>query len=173
MFNALYYRKHPRRAQRGIVNPEKFFYPLDALHYWYRLYGRRGFTQYQCVIPKEAGLEAVHDFMTRLVRAGVASPLCVLKNCGEQGVGTISFPMPGTSVAVDIPVRSNTVEVVHELNQHVIDCGGRIYLAKDTFTSREDFERMEPRLAEWKKIRARWDPNGVFRSAQSERLLGD
>jgi decaprenylphospho-beta-D-ribofuranose 2-oxidase len=170
-FNEMYYRL-PRPA-RARVGQEPFFYPLDAIGHWNRLYGRRGFTQYQCVIPRAAGRAAVHSFFKVLVERGGASFLCVIKDCGAEGDGLLSFPKPGISIALDIPIRRETPALVHALNERLIVEGGRIYLAKDTFTRPEHFRRMEPRLAEWESIRRRWDPTLRFRSAQSVRLFGD
>jgi FAD/FMN-containing dehydrogenase len=172
-FNALYYRKQLARLRRGIVHPEAFFYPLDAVGEWNRLYGRRGFTQYQCVLPESAGRGAARRFLELLTRRGGASMLCVIKDCGEEGTGLLSFPRPGISIALDIPIRDGTQSLVDALNELVIAEGGRIYLAKDAFTRPAHYEAMEPRLAEWRRIRARWDPEGRLRSAQSVRLLGD
>lgn len=170
-FNEAYYRlPRPRRARIG---PEPFFYPLDAVGHWNRLYGRSGFTQYQCVIPREAGPAAVKEFLKLLVRRGGASFVCVIKDCGPEGVGLLSFPKPGMSFAVDIAIRRDTQSLVDALNERVIAAGGRIYLAKDLFTRAADFRRMEPRLPVWEKIRAVWDPERRIRSAQSVRLLGD
>jgi len=85
----------------------------------------------------------------------------------------LSFPLTGTSIALDLPVRDNTQSVVDRLNEFVISQGGRIYLAKDSFTRAEHFRAMEPRLDEWLAIRRKWDPTGKLRSAQSVRLFGD
>jgi FAD/FMN-containing dehydrogenase len=171
-FNEVFYRIHWTTGPR-IVHPERFFYPLDSLLHWNRLYGRRGFTQYQCVLPDAAGRQAVRRLLTLLTGEGAASFLCVIKDCGEQGEGLLSFPLKGTSIALDLPIRDNTQAVVDRLNEFVIGVGGRIYLAKDTFTRPEHFRAMEPRLDAWTAIRRRWDPVGKLRSAQSVRLLGD
>jgi FAD/FMN-containing dehydrogenase len=169
--NAVIYRMP---FKDGIVHPESYFYPLDFLHEWYRLYGRRGMTQYQCVLPDGAGVAgAARHFLEVLARHGGASPLCVIKDCGPEGTGVLSFPRPGISIAVDIPVRKGTQALIDALNDTVIGLGGRIYLAKDAFTRAEHFQKMEPRLAEFEAIRRRWDPERRFRSAQSVRLLGD
>lgn len=170
-FNELYY--HLPRPRRSRVGPEPFFYPLDAIGHWNRLYGRRGMTQYQCVIPREAGPAGVRSVLQELVARGGASFLCVLKDCGPEGLGLLSFPKPGTSIALDLPIRRDTPALVDALNARVIATGGRIYLAKDSFTRAEDFRRMEPRLPEWQAIRKIWDPQLVLRSAQSVRILGD
>jgi len=172
IFNEGYYRWN-RPAPPRVVHPEKFFYPLDALTHWNRLYGPRGFTQYQCVLPEAAGRPAVRHLLELLTAQGAASFLCVIKDCGDEGEGVLSFPLRGTSIALDLPVRDNTQKVVDALNEFVISTGGRIYLAKDAFTRAEHFRRMEPRLDRFLTIRRTWDPTGKLRSAQSVRLFGD
>lgn len=172
IFNEGYYRWN-RTTPAHVMHPERFFYPLDSLLNWNRLYGRRGFTQYQCVLPEAAGRPAVRHLLELLGESGAASFLCVIKDCGDEGEGLLSFPLKGTSIALDLPVRDNTQRVVDTLNEFVVSAGGRIYLAKDTFTRAEHFRAMEPRLTAWTEIRRRWDPLGRVRSAQSVRLLGD
>lgn len=172
-FNEAYYRKHVPRVRRGLVNPEAFFYPLDAIGHWNRLYGRRGFTQYQCVIPRQAGARGVRAFLETLTARGGASFLAVIKDCGEEGLGLLSFPKSGISIALDVAIRDDTQALVDALNERVIAEGGRIYLAKDAFTRKEHFRQMEPRLPEWQRIRREWDPELKLRSAQSVRVLGD
>lgn len=151
-FNAAYFWKQPQLT-RGIVHPETYFYPLDQLREWYRLYGHRGMTQYQCVLPDAAGPDAPRRFLEVLVRSGGASPLCVIKDCGPEGLGLLSFPKKGTSIAVDIPVRDGTQALIDALNEQVLRDGGRIYLAKDAFTRAEHFHAMEPRLAAFRADR--------------------
>jgi len=170
-FNSLYYHL-PRRA-RGIEHPDSFFYPLDVVENWNRLYGPRGFTQYQCVLPAAAGTGAARRFLELLTRRGGASMLCVIKDCGPEGQGLLSFPKAGISIALDIPVTNSTQGLVDALNEAVIAEGGRVYLAKDAFTRAEHFRAMEPRLPAWTVVRRRWDPDGRIRSAQSVRLFGD
>jgi FAD/FMN-containing dehydrogenase len=172
-FNTLNYWRHIPRVRRGFVHPESFFYPLDTFRNWHRLYGRRGFTQYQCVLPDSAGRAAARRFLELLVKRGGASFLCVIKDCGAEGIGLLSFPKPGISIALDIAVRDDTQSLVDALNEQVIKEGGRIYLAKDAFTRAEHFRAMEPRLDEWQAIRRWWDPTGRLRSAQSVRIFGD
>jgi decaprenylphospho-beta-D-ribofuranose 2-oxidase len=172
MFNSVYYWQHPARGQ-GLMSPEPFFYPLDAILHWNRGYGPRGFTQYQCVLPRAAGVAAVREFMEQLTRAGAASPLCVIKDCGPQGRGMLSFPLEGTSIAVDMAVSSDIQRIVDRLNEFVIAAGGRIYLTKDRFTRAEHFAAMEPRLPRFQAARDTWDPHRRLRSAQSVRLFGD
>jgi len=172
-FNELYYRRHPRRPRRRIVSPDSFFYPLDAIHHWNRIYGRRGFTQYQCVLPERERPGATGRFLDELARSGAASFLTVIKDCGPEGEGLLSFPRPGISIAADLPVRPGIRDLVDRLNERVLAEGGRIYLSKDTFTRREHFQAMEPRLPEFQRIRHRWDPEGRLGSALATRLLED
>lgn len=173
VFNGLYYWKHLRRSREGVVHPDGFFYPLDQILEWNKGYGARGFTQYQCVLPDEAGQGAAREFLELLTQTGAASPLCVIKDCGPEGVGLLSFPKPGISIAVDMAIRPDIQEVVDRLNRFVIDRGGRIYLTKDAFTRPEHYRAMEPRLDEFQGIRRTWDPAARLRSAQSVRVLGD
>ena len=172
-FNALLYASHVPSVRRRLAHPESFFYPLDFIRDWNRLYGPRGFTQYQCVLPDAAGHGTARRFLDLLTRHGGASMLCVIKDCGAEGEGLLSFPRPGISIALDIPVRDGTQALVDALNELVIAEGGRVYLAKDAFTRAEHFRAMEPRLAAWTAVRRRWDPEGRIRSAQSVRLFGD
>lgn len=173
MFNALYLARHGRRTRTGIVHPQSFFYPLDAILDWNRAYGSRGFTQYQCIIPKESGVAAAAKF-ARLVRETGGLPcLVVVKDFGAEGPGLLSFPKPGLTFAIDLPVSDATRALVARLNDVVAAEGGRVYLTKDAFTSREHFRAMEPRLAAFDQVRRRWDPERTVRSAQSVRLMGD
>jgi decaprenylphospho-beta-D-ribofuranose 2-oxidase len=126
IFNTAYYWKHLRKRAQTLISPEPFFYPLDAILHWNKAYGPRGFTQYQCVIPREAGAPAVREFMVRLTKLGGASPLCVIKDCGPEGKGLLSFPLEGTSIAVDMAVSADTQRNVDSLKEQVFATGGRI-----------------------------------------------
>ncbi len=173
MFNTAYYWGHFRHKVTRRMAPDPFFFPLDFVLEWNKGYGSRGFTQYQCVVPRAAGPAAVREFMDRLTKLGAASPLCVIKDCGPEGQGTLSFPLEGTSIAVDIPVSPDIQRIVDGLNEFLIPTGGRIYLTKDRFTRPEHFRAMEPRLAAFEALRDKWDPARRLRSAQSRRLFGD
>ncbi len=172
-FNGAYYWSHLEQRRQRLVAPDPFFYPLDAILHWNRAYGSRGFTQYQCVLPRAAGAPAVRELVQRLTTLGCASPLCVIKDCGPQGRGLLSFPMEGTSIAVDMAVTPDIQRVVDALNELVIAAGGRIYLTKDRFTRPGHFRAMEPRLDAFLAAREAWDPGRRLRSAQSVRLFGD
>lgn len=172
-FNFALYATHFQKKKVGLVDPFRFFYPLDLIHDWNRMYGRRGFTQYQCVLPDSAGQGAARRFLEVLTKRGGASFLCVIKDCGPESPAYLSFPRSGISIALDIAVRDDTQELVDALNEHVLAEGGRIYLAKDHFTRPEHFRAMETRLSAFQAVRDRWDPNHTFKSAQSVRLFGD
>jgi decaprenylphospho-beta-D-ribofuranose 2-oxidase len=171
--NALWWHKHGAREVRHVVPPGSFFWQLDIARDWNRGYGRRGFTQYQCVMPSDA---AVYDaFLDRFQKLGGTSFVTVFKDCGEQGEGLLSFPRRGTSIALDVPIRSveETRHLVRELNAFVLDHGGRIYLAKDAFTTADEFRRMYPQWEAFERVRDEWDPERSLRSALSVRLFGD
>lgn len=171
--NAVWYHKHGRRPIQHVVPPSAFFWILDLARDWNRGYGKRGFTQYQCVMPSDI---AVYErFLDLFQRLGGSSFVTVFKDCGEQGEGLLSFPQKGTSLAVDVPIRTieETRRMVRELDAFVVDHGGRVYLAKDAFTSPEAFRKMYPQWERFQAVRDAWDPERKLRSALSVRLLGD
>jgi decaprenylphospho-beta-D-ribofuranose 2-oxidase len=98
--------------------------------------------------------------------------LTVIKDCGEQGEGLLSFPKPGISLALDVPMLDRSKEMIHELNEIVLRHSGRIYLTKDGMTTPEDFRKMDDRIDAFLEVKRRWDPDFEFRSAQSARLFG-
>ncbi len=166
-FNSLYYRV-PRSD--GLVRLDSFFHPLDRIDGWNRLYGRRGFRQYQCVVPFDGGRQAVAAVLDRLRRDTGGAFLCVLKTFGEGSEGVLSFPRPGYTLAADVADGRGVVEAFRACDRIVRERGGRVYLAKDSTLSREDFEAMNPELDEFRRIRNRYDPAGVLRSSMSDRL---
>ncbi|MCB9664864.1 MAG: FAD-binding oxidoreductase [Alphaproteobacteria bacterium] len=172
--NFAYYHKQIVPFVEGPVTPHSWFTPLDSIKHWSRAYGRRGFTQHQAVIPREAGLGKVREYCELIAKRGGTGLLCVLKDCGPEGEGLLSFPKPGISVPIDLPVKPGLQDFIDELNRFVLDVGGRIYLTKDGFTRREHFEAMEAdRLPRFREVRRTWDPDLKLRSAMSQRLLGD
>jgi decaprenylphospho-beta-D-ribofuranose 2-oxidase len=172
-FNSVIYHGHVSRHAKGFVEAEPFFYPLDRVLRWNLAYGARGVTQHQSVIPDEAGPAGIRGLIEVLAKAGACSFLTVIKDCGAEGEGLLSFPRPGMSIALDIPIRADTQAVIDRLNEHVIACGGRIYLTKDGFTRPVHFRAMEPRLDAFLAVKRQWDPQGLLKSAQSERLFGE
>ncbi|MEO8274926.1 MAG: FAD-binding oxidoreductase [Thermoanaerobaculia bacterium] len=171
LFNSWLFATAPRTPRRRVLSPESFFYPLDTLEDWNRMYGARGFTQYQCVVPEADRPGATRRFLEQLVALGGASFFSVLKEFGDEGEGLLSFPRPGVTIAIDLPIRPGTTDLVARLNHVVAAEGGRIYLAKDALSSAADFAGLEPRLPAFLAERARWDPEGRLGSALAERLF--
>jgi decaprenylphospho-beta-D-ribofuranose 2-oxidase len=166
-FNELYFRT-ARRGQ-ALVHYETYFYPLDALLQWNRIYGRGGFVQYQCVLPKAASAAGLAALLGRIALAGAGSFLSVLKLFGAQR-GVLSFPMEGYTLALDFPATARTFALLGELDAIVADHGGRLYLAKDARMGSAMFRRGYERLDEFLALRARLDASGKFASVQSRRL---
>ncbi len=167
-FNELYYRR--RRPRTAVVDYDTFFYPLDSIAEWNRVYGRGGFLQYQCVLPKAASASGITLLLKRIARSGQGSFLAVLKLFGAQGGGLLSFPMEGYTLALDFAANPSNLALLVELDAVVADHGGRVYLAKDARTSAAMIQRGYPRLDAFREIRRRADPSAKLSSLQSERL---
>ena len=167
-FNATYYRAHP--DARKISPYHSFFYPLDAVKHWNRIYGRRGFQQYQVVIPFEAGVGALAEILKQISGSGRASFLAVLKTFGPESGGLLSFPRPGWTLALDLPNSRGLNEFLSTLDALVVKHKGRRYLAKDAGMTREHFEAMYPRLPEFRAIKSRVDPEAKVASSLGRRL---
>lgn len=169
LFNWGIYHKQFAKETNFIQDYDSFFYPLDVIHHWNRIYGKRGFTQYQFVIPKAAGYEGMKKIMEVVVKAGMASFLAVLKTFGKQD-GLLSFPMEGYTLTLDFPISPKLFPILDTLDEIVASYGGRIYLTKDVRLSAEMFAKMYPNLPEFQRILAKIDPHHAIESLQSQRL---
>jgi FAD/FMN-containing dehydrogenase len=167
-FNDLYWALN--RPGSALVGLDQYFYPLDSIGAWNRIYGPRGFVQYQCVIPKAAGREGLRALVARISQQGSGSFLAVLKLLGPGGRGLLSFPCEGYTLALDFPVNAANLRLLNELDAITADHGGRLYLAKDARAAPAMMVRGYPRLGEFAALRARIDPGRRFASALSERL---
>lgn len=168
-FNALYYFKGTQTPATNLVGWEPFFYPLDAIRDWNRIYGRRGFMQFQCVVPLEAHAEGLRALLGAITRSGSGSFLAVLKRMGAQD-SRLSFPMEGYTLALDFPVNDRSLALMPDLDRITADHGGRFYLAKDSRMSADTLRRTDPRWEGFTTLRRESGLAGHFASAQSARL---
>lgn len=157
-FNAAYYRRVPASGRSSVKRIDDFFFPLDKIHNWNRLYGKRGFYQFQNVVPLDQK-DALRAMLELIAGAGLSSPLAVLKRMGPGRAGHMSFPMEGYTLAVDFPARDAAVELIALLEDMTVDAGGRLYLAKDALASETAIKPMYPEHAAWAEEVNRQDPN--------------
>lgn len=168
-FNFLYYGKNFKRLIDNVVPYEPFFYPLDAIANWNRGYGKKGFVQYQFVLPLQAK-EGLVEILHKISAEGLGSFLAVLKVFGKQE-SLISFPMEGYTLALDFPVRKGLFGFLDELDKIVLKYGGRLYMSKDARMKPDILEAGYPDLSEFKTIVERYNPSAKIHSIQSDRLL--
>jgi decaprenylphospho-beta-D-ribofuranose 2-oxidase len=170
LFNELYYRRVPATGRRRTVPIQTFLYPLDALGQWNRIYGRRGFYQFQCVIPDRAASAGITALLEAIARARRGSFLAVLKALGGRGRGDLSFPERGYTLAMDFACSGPAAALLRELERITLRHHGRVYLAKDALLSAEGFAAMYPRLGAFRAVLARVDPNRRLASDMARRL---
>lgn len=169
-FNKLYYASY--KDEDKLVDLTSFFHPLDAIGDWNKLYGKKGFVQYQAVFPKaNQPKEGIRKVLERLSDEKRSSFLAVLKTTGPANNGLLSFPMEGYSLALDIPIKDNRLfTFLKELDEIVLSHGGRVYLAKDSTIDSETFKNMYPNWDTFMQVKAEIDPNGRFSSSMSRRI---
>ena len=168
-FNALFYWAGARKSGVQLVDWDSYFYPLDAILSWNRIYGRTGFAQFQCVLPLDRSELGLTALLKETARAGAGSFLAVLKRFGPQD-SAFSFPMQGYTLALDFPVTNKTLALLERLDQITIAHGGRFYLAKDSRMSAATLRASDPRAADFHAHRKVHGCTSRFSSAQSERL---
>lgn len=168
-FNTLYFQLGRRTAADRLVGWEEYFYPLDRLLHWNRLYGARGFVQFQCVIPLEIARRGIGRLLQETAGAGCGSFLAVLKRLGAQE-SAFSFPMEGYTLALDFPVNRKTLELLHRLDAITLEHGGRFYLAKDARLERATLEASDSRVEAFRAFRQTSGAERQFMSLQSKRL---
>lgn len=169
-FNELWYRKSPKDTQVTQESVTNYFHPLDGVREWNRMYGSRGFLQYQCVVPLHAK-EVIKQVIAKMQEAKLPTFLAVLKRMGGANQGLLSFPMEGWTLAVDIAVGSERIAaVLRDIDETVIACGGRHYLAKDAHMAPSIVRRGYQRLGEWQDIQRQMDPTGLWTSDLARRL---
>ncbi len=169
-FNGLYYHRVRRPRAEATIHYEPFFFPLDAVADWNRLYGKNGFTQYQLALPREAGQEGIAAVLGRIAASKQGSFLAVLKAFGKGNRNFLSFPTEGYTLAVDFKLDGSLLKMLDELDRVVLDHGGRLYLTKDTRMSESTFKRSYPGWEGFQKVRRRYKADTAFHSLQSDRL---
>ena len=168
-FSTAWYHKAPKHRVAEIQNITEFFHPLDMVAEWNRLHGPHGFLQYQFVVPFSEA-DTFRGCFEMIVNSGHLSCLNVLKRFGPANPAPLSFPMPGWTLTVDLPIESGLDRLCDSLDEKVVAAGGRVYLAKDSRLSAATFRKMYPRLEEFLAVRRKVDPNGIFNSDLARRL---
>jgi len=169
-FNELWYRKAPRRRRGHLRTIDSFWYPLDAVDSWPRMYGRRGFLQWQCLVPFGAE-DALRQMVESIACHPAPSFVSVLKYFGEANPGPLSFPGPGWTLTIDVPTDvARLSDLLDRLDRRVLEVGGRLYLAKDSRMRPEHLPLMYPRLDEWREVRDTLDPDRRLNSDLARRL---
>ena len=167
-FNDYYYANHP--TDNKLTSLETFFYPLDKIEGWNKIYGSRGFVQYQCALPINNAPAVLTELLETIAASGQAAFLAVLKRMGAADDAPLGFPLDGYSLALDIPMMPDTVGFCGRLDAITVAAGGRVYLAKDATTTPENFRQMYPRLGEFEAAKRHLDPDDRFASSLSRRL---
>ncbi len=170
VFNWLYYGKVKERVSKQRVDIDTFFYPLDAIGHWNRIYGKNGFTQYQFILPKETSYEGLEEILTAISKSGKGSFLAVLKLYGKANNNWLSFPIEGYSLALDFKIEKGLFGLLDKLDEIVVKYEGRIYLAKDVRVSRETFEKGYPQIDTFRQYRKENKLDSKFQSLQSKRI---
>jgi len=145
-FNTLYYWRQPARRARHVSHYQSYFYPLDGINHWNRMYGPRGFLQHQCVLPPATARDATAALLGEIARSGRGSFLALLKEFGDRpSPGMLSFPRPGTTLALDFPNDgADLLKMLDRLDRIVSDAGGAVYAAKDARMSGTLFRQAYP-----------------------------
>jgi FAD/FMN-containing dehydrogenase len=169
-FNHYYYKRAPEGKSTRRIGIDTFFYPLDVIDNWNRIYGRRGFTQYQFILPKESSFDGLKEILHIVAKSGKGSFLAVLKLYGKANDNYLSFPMEGYSLALDFKIETGLFALLSKLDSIVVYYGGRIYLAKDARVSRKTFEAGYPKLDKFMEMREKLGLKEKFNSLQSNRL---
>lgn len=169
-FNTLYYHKPIKNNEAQRIEAFQYFFPLDNIRHWNRLYGRKGFLQYQCVIPDSSAREGIQKILQTVSAAGKGSFLSVLKKFGPSNKNLLSFPKQGYTLAMDFKYEARILPLLEKLDKIVMEHGGRLYLAKDARMSAEMFKCSYPNWEAMRQIREEVEADKTFNSLQSRRL---
>ena len=168
-FNEAFYRKHRNESGR-LVDFDSYFYPLDSIQHWNRMYGRRGFVQYQVALPTGSSRAGTIELLERFQSSKRVSFLAVLKRFGDSDEGLLSFPLKGYTLTLDLPVQNGLVAFLRETDRILLRHGGRLYPAKDAVATADSFAEMYPNLDEFRRVRERVDPDNRLASSFARRV---
>jgi decaprenylphospho-beta-D-ribofuranose 2-oxidase len=170
LFNFFYYHKNFRKISTQTVGIDSFFFPLDGIKHWNNLYGKNGFTQFQMVVPKDKGREAIKQILSKVSEKKNVSFLAVLKLFGPKNDNYLSFPIEGYTLTLDFKISPHLFFFLEELNEIVMTFKGRVYLAKDASLSKQEFHAMyEKNIQQFQDVRVKFNAM-KFSSVQSRRL---
>lgn len=170
LFNWLYYHKVFKKITYNKIKLDSFFFPLDSIRNWNRMYGKNGFTQYQFVLPKKESYEGLKEILSEIASSGKGSFLAVLKLYGVENKNYLSFPLEGYSLALDFKIEKGIFELLNTLDKIVMKYNGRIYLSKDVRVTKRVFEKGYPQIEKFREIRKKYKLDSAFSSLQSKRV---
>ena len=168
-FNTAYWLKSKHNLSQ-VMPLMPYFYPLDVLSEWNKLYGKKGFLQFQCVLPKSDGVANMRNLLTEISNSGKGSFLAVLKQFGSSNQNLLSFPIEGYTLALDFKFSVSTIKMLCKLEDMVVDMGGRLYLTKDAVMQEKTFKVTYPNWEKFEEVREQYGAIGKFSSTQSKRL---
>ena len=169
VFNSVYYFFLSKNKKNNLIYWDDYFYPLDGINDWYKIYGKKGFIQFQCVIPLDNSKKGLTEILNYLSKTKVASFLSVLKRFGKQE-SNFSFPTEGYTLALDFPIKDNIFTILDRLDEIAVKYGGRFYLAKDSRINKKVFKESDPRVNKFLNFRKKNNLDANFNSLQSNRL---
>ena len=170
IFNWIYYHKSYKNKSNQKVDIDEFFYPLDNLNNWNRIYGKKGFTQYQFILPKKDSYDGLFEILSAISNSGKSSFLSVLKLYGKENKNYLSFPMEGYSLALDFKINEEVFGLLDDLDKLVLKYNGRVYLTKDVRISKNNFEKNYLNIEKFRRLRKEYNMNKKFQSLQSKRI---
>jgi hypothetical protein len=170
LFNWVYYNRIKSKKITTIVNFDSFFFPLDIIKNWNRIYGKKGFLQYQFILPKKTSYKGLLSILKKISESGKGSFLAVLKLYGKENDNYLSFPKEGYSLALDFKIEKGVFKLLNELDKIVLKYDGRIYLSKDSRVSKKVFEKGYPNINKFRNLRKQYNLNEMLTSKQAERI---
>ena len=168
-FNGAYWHKS-KHNHNQTIELMPYFYPLDVVGAWNKLYGKNGFLQFQCVVPREDGVANVRRLLTEISNSGEGSFLAVLKQFGKPNDNLLSFPTEGYTLALDFKLTASIIKTLRRLEELVAHMSGKLNLTKDALMQEDTFKKTYPNWEKFESVREKYGAIGKFSSSQSKRL---